>query len=241
MPAGAASLPAPTSTLPTGVHVGPQAYVSDSASTAAAIGRFVEALGANGASISAAQAKAEAPQLENSVVQAQRGFQRLSAERIDDGRPEQQRQAVVGPVGAELAQASAIAGSTQDGDAAATVRGLPALKTAMAAVRQRRASESCPAMSWRSDRPHTLLGARPNSPRTACGRRPATRRRRLVEDLDPGDRIGPDDDQPPGGPVLPRLEAGQLGMIATDAPRRTQETRLAACEGDPHCRRGVRP
>ena len=133
---GAASLPAPTSTLPTGVHVGPQVYLSDSASTAAAIGRFVEALGANGSSISAAQAKAEAPQLENSVLQAQRGFQRLSTERINDGRFEQQRQAVVGQLGAVVAQLSATAGSAHNGDAAAIVRELPALKTAMAGLRQ---------------------------------------------------------------------------------------------------------
>lgn len=133
---GAASLTAPTSTLPSGTLVGPQVYLSDSASTAAAIGKFVGALGPSGSSISPGQAKAEAPQLENVLEQAQLGFQRLSAERVDDGRLEQQRQAVIGPLHAVVAQLSAIAASAQKGDPAAIVADLGPLRTAEAALRQ---------------------------------------------------------------------------------------------------------
>jgi len=133
---GAASLPTPTSTLPLGTRVGPQVYLSDSASTAAAISKFVFALGANGSSISAGQAKAEAPLLESSLAQAQLGLQRLSAERISDTRLDQQRQAVIGPLRAVVVQLSAIAASAQHGDAAAIVADLATLRTAIAALRQ---------------------------------------------------------------------------------------------------------
>jgi hypothetical protein len=133
---GAASLPTPTSSLPSGTRVGPQVFLSDSASSVTAVRTFVEALGANGASITAGQAKLAAPLLESSSQQAQIGLHRLMAEEVDDVRLEQQRKAITGPLGAVVVQMSAIAGSAGTGDAAAVVRDLGALRIAIAALKR---------------------------------------------------------------------------------------------------------
>jgi len=131
---GAASLSTPTSTLESGTRVGPQEFLSDSASTASAVQTFVEALGANGSTITPAQAKDAAPLLEGSLAQAHLGSQRLSAEQVDDVRLEQQRQAIIGPLGAVVVQMSVITAAARTGDAAIVVGHLAALRTAIAAL-----------------------------------------------------------------------------------------------------------
>src|SRR5271167_1354343 len=103
---GASSLPAPTTTLPAGTRVGPQVFLSDSAATAVAIRSFSEELGANGPTLTAAQAKASAPLLDASFIQAQRGLMRLSAQAVDDARLDAQREAILGPLGTVIVQMS---------------------------------------------------------------------------------------------------------------------------------------
>ena len=132
---GATSLPTPTTTLPTETRVGPQVFLSDSASTAAAVRTFVEALGANGSTITAAQAKSAAPLLGSSFRLAQLGLQRLSAEEVDDARLEQQRQAIIGPLGTVVVQMSTIAAAAKTGNVAAVVAHLGSLRSGIAAVK----------------------------------------------------------------------------------------------------------
>ncbi len=105
---GAASLPAPTTTLPTGARVGPQVFLGDSAATTAAIRNFAATLGANGQTLTVAQAKAEAPSLDTAVSAAQLGLRRLTVQEVDDSRLDAQRQAILGPLGTVVAQMSAI-------------------------------------------------------------------------------------------------------------------------------------
>lgn len=133
---GAASLPAPTTTLPSGTRVGPQVFLSDSAATATAIRTFTEDLAANGPTLSAAQAKATAPLLDAQFKQAQTGLQRLSAQEVDDTRLNKQRTTILGPLGAVLVAMSAIDAAAHTGDVAAVVAHLVPLRTAIAALQQ---------------------------------------------------------------------------------------------------------
>ncbi len=133
---GAASIPAPTSTVPTGTRVGPQQFLADSAATAQAIRVFAEDLGANGASLTAAQAKASAPLLQSAFNQTQLGLKRLSAEQVDDSRLDGQRQAVLAPLGSVVVQMSAITTAAHAGNAPAVVAHLAPLRAAVAKVTQ---------------------------------------------------------------------------------------------------------
>jgi len=133
---GAASLPAPTTTLPAGTRVGPQVFLSDSAATAGAIRRFSEDLGANGRTLTPAQAKASAPLLDASFVAAQRGLLRLSAQQVDDARLDAQRQAILGPLGTVVVQMSAIDAAAHAGNVATLVAHLAPLESAITALQQ---------------------------------------------------------------------------------------------------------
>jgi len=133
---GAASLPAPTTTLPAGTRVGPQVFLSDSAATAAAIRTFADALGANGPTLSSAQAKASAPLLDTSFAQAQLGLKRLLAQTVDDSRLDAQRQAIVGPLGGVVVQMSAIDAAAHTGNVQTLIAHLPALRSAIGALQQ---------------------------------------------------------------------------------------------------------
>ena len=133
---GASSLPAPTTTLPAGTRVGPQVFLSDSAATAAAVRRFSEELGANGRTLTPAQAKTSAPLLDTSLAAAQRGLLRLSAQQVDDARLDSQRQAILGPLGAVVAQMSAIDAAAHSGNVATLVAHLAPLESAITALQQ---------------------------------------------------------------------------------------------------------
>jgi hypothetical protein len=131
---GAASLPVPTTTLPAPTRVGPQVFLSDSATTASAIRMFADALGANGPTLSSAQAKTSAPLLEREFQQAQRGLQRLLAETVDDARLDNQRKAIVGPLGVVVVQMSAIGTAAQAGNVATLIAHLAPLRSAIGAL-----------------------------------------------------------------------------------------------------------
>jgi hypothetical protein len=133
---GAASLPAPTTTLPAETRVGPQVFLSDSAATASAIRTFSEELVANGPTLSAAQAKATAPLLDTSFHQAQLGLLRLSAQEVDDSRLDAQRKAILGPLGVVVVQMSAIDAAAHAGNVATVVAHLTPLRGAIAALQQ---------------------------------------------------------------------------------------------------------
>jgi hypothetical protein len=133
---GAASLPAPTTTLASGTRVGPQVFLSDSAATAAAIRGFAGALGANGPTLSPAQAKASAPLLDRSFAQAQLGLQRLSTQQVDDSRLDAQREAIVGPLGVVVVEMSAIDAAAHAGNVPTLVAHLAPLRTAIGALQQ---------------------------------------------------------------------------------------------------------
>jgi hypothetical protein len=133
---GASSLPAATTTLPSGTKVGPQVFLSDSAATAAAIRSFSEELGANGPTLTAAQATASAPLLDGSFGAAQRGLQRLSAQQVDDARLDAQRQAILGPLGTVVVQMSAIDTAAHAGNVPALIAHLAPLRTAISALQQ---------------------------------------------------------------------------------------------------------
>lgn len=133
---GASSIPAPTSTLPAGTRVGPQQFLADSAATAQAIRAFVDDLGANGPSLTSAEAKASAPLLTSALHQTQLGFGRLSAEEVDDSRLDAQRQAVLAPLGKVVVQMSDITEAAHTGNAATVVAHLAPLRAAIAQVTQ---------------------------------------------------------------------------------------------------------
>ncbi len=133
---GAASLPAPTTTLPTGVRVGPQVYLSDSAATTAAIRNFAATLDANGQTLTAAQAKAEAASLDTAFRAAQLGLQRLTVQEVDDSRLDAQRQAILGPLGSVVAQMTAIDAAAHAGDVNTVVAHLAPLRAAVTALQQ---------------------------------------------------------------------------------------------------------
>jgi len=133
---GAASLPAPTTTLPAGTRVGPQVFLSDSAATVGAIRRFAEDLGANGQTLTPAQAKASAPLLDASFAAAQRGLLRLSAQQVDDARLDAQRQAILGPLGTVVEQMKAIDAAAHAGNVATLVAHLAPLESAITALQQ---------------------------------------------------------------------------------------------------------
>jgi hypothetical protein len=129
---GASSIPAQTTTLPAGTRVGPQEFLGDSAATATAIRHFADALGANGPTLTNAQAKASASTLQQYLAQAQVGLQRLSAEQVDDARLDAQRSAVVGPLAIAVDQMTAITTAAAAGHAAAVVAHLAPLRVAIA-------------------------------------------------------------------------------------------------------------
>ena len=131
---GATSIPAPTSTLPTGTRVGPQQFLADSAATAQAIRTFAEDLGANGPTLTGAQARASAPLLASAFNQTQLGLQRLSAEKVDDSRLDAQREAVLAPLGSVVVQMSAITAAAHAGNAPAVIAHLAPLRDAIAKV-----------------------------------------------------------------------------------------------------------
>jgi hypothetical protein len=133
---GAASLPAPTTTLPAGTKVGPQVFLSDSAATATAIRNFAQELGANGSTMTPAEAKASAPLLNASFGQAQLGLKRLAAQEVDDSRLDAQREAIVGPLGAVVVQMSAISAAAQAGNVPTLVAHLAPLRSAISALQQ---------------------------------------------------------------------------------------------------------
>ncbi len=133
---GAASLPAPTTTLPTGARVGPQVFLGDSAATTAAIRNFAATLGANGQTLTVAQAKAEAPSLDTAVSAAQLGLRRLTVQEVDDSRLDAQRQAILGPLGTVVAQMSAIDTAAHAGDVNTVVAHLAPLRAAITALQQ---------------------------------------------------------------------------------------------------------
>ena len=133
---GASSLPAPTTTLPAGTKVGPQVFLSDSAATAAAIRSFSEELGANGPTLTAAQAKASAPLLDGSFTQARLGLMRLSAQTVDDSRLDAQRAAILGPLGTVVGQMSAIDAAAHAGNVPTLVAHLAPLRSAITALQQ---------------------------------------------------------------------------------------------------------
>lgn len=132
---GASSIPAPTTTLPVGTRVGPQQFLADSAATAQAVRAFVDDLGANGPSLTSAEAKASAPLLTSAFQQAQLGLKRLSAEEVDDSRLDAQRQAVLAPLGTVVLQMSEITTAAHTGNAAAVVAHLAPLRAAIAQVK----------------------------------------------------------------------------------------------------------
>jgi hypothetical protein len=133
---GAASIPAPTTTLPAGTRVGPQQFLADSAATAQAIRTFAEDLGANGPSLTRAQAKASAPLLAAALAQAELGVQRLTAEQVDDSRLDAQRKAVLAPLGTAVVQMTAITAAAHAGNPGAVVAHLAPLRAAIAGVTQ---------------------------------------------------------------------------------------------------------
>ena len=131
---GASSIPPQTTTLPAGTRVGPREFLADSAATAAAIRSFADALGANGSTLTDAQAKASAPLLASDYQQAQTGYGRLAAQRVDDARLDAQRQAVVDKLGPVVVQMSDITTAARAGDAKAVVAHLAPLRAAVANV-----------------------------------------------------------------------------------------------------------
>lgn len=128
---GASSLSTPTTTLPVGTRVGPQVFLNDSASAATSIRTFVETLPTTGSTITDAQVRAMAPLLDAEFRQSQLELQRLSAMQVDDARLEQQRRAIVAPLGAAVVQMSAIAVAADAGKAAAVVAHLVPLQNAL--------------------------------------------------------------------------------------------------------------
>jgi hypothetical protein len=129
---GADSIPAPTTTLAPGTRVGPQEFLSDSGATVTAIRHFADALGANGTTLTNAQAKASAPTLQAYLAQAELGLQRLSSEQVDDARLDAQRAAIVGPLGAVTVQMKAVTAAAAAGRAPAVVAHLDPLRAAIA-------------------------------------------------------------------------------------------------------------
>jgi hypothetical protein len=133
---GAAALPAPTSTLPSGTRVGPQVFLSDSSATAAAVRTFADALGANGPTLTAAQAKASATLLDQSFRQTQLGLNRLSTQQVSDSRLDAQREAIIGPLGVVVVEMSAIDAAAHAGNVPTLIAHLAPLRTAIGALQQ---------------------------------------------------------------------------------------------------------
>lgn len=127
---GASPLETRTDPLASGTLVEPQVYLNDAAGVANAMRDFQDTLAQAGPSLSIAEAKRLAPQLQRHARDARAIHTRLSHQRLDDARLEEQRQRVVPPLGqacTAMEQAANLAAAGQVKAVLTLLKDLPGL------------------------------------------------------------------------------------------------------------------
>lgn len=133
---GCGDAPAPpTTTAATGVAVGADRYLADTAAAADAVRAFAAALGAIGTPATPARLKAIVPQLDPPLERAKLAGQRLSAEVVADRRLDEQRSRTAAGFATTVTAMQRVRDAAAAGDAAAAKAASTQLSAALSALR----------------------------------------------------------------------------------------------------------
>lgn len=137
MLAGCGSDPLPVQTAPLSIAqpVSAQVYLNDSAEAARATRDFAAVLGRAEGQITAAEARALAPDLRTSADRVCALSQRLSAARLDDARLESQRRGVVDSLSNGCQSMRAVATAAEAGNVRTVVAQAAQVKSALDQIR----------------------------------------------------------------------------------------------------------